>query len=262
MLRKISILFLGLTMLGIVSGNVTPVNAQTYNVGIISDYENSDPMMFYNLDTDLLKPTGWELVNPLAPAVPKTDPNYWTVNLSTTLVSDLQQYDVLFFSGHAAFTLTDDHRDKMEQFVSNGGKLWIYDCGYLDVYNFFLNFQFESYQAHELKDAVNNTHPLISCIYSLSDAEIDVLGHPEYGSWVYDFDGKVFETVVINQNSQTPDVICAQHGSGVVIVSADDYGCALDEYPDPLKATYKFAYNLIGGINELTIDILVNQVFA
>ncbi|MFH1561946.1 MAG: hypothetical protein ABIF11_00810 [Nitrospirota bacterium] len=46
MLKRISILFLGLTMLGMVNGKVGVANAQTYNAEIIG---NSDKVIAENL---------------------------------------------------------------------------------------------------------------------------------------------------------------------------------------------------------------------
>ncbi|MBC7808894.1 MAG: DUF4159 domain-containing protein, partial [Akkermansiaceae bacterium] len=142
---------------------------RTYKVGILlldstidpaapgRGPENPDPHLFYIADqrTDI-KPSGWELDNPLAPATVTSDiysrwsepggrdpghpyavgqkvtkdmAAYWEVYLTRATESELLQYDVLFITNHRLTSMTPQDREKLRKVVDAGGVVWLDDCG-------------------------------------------------------------------------------------------------------------------------------------
>lgn len=105
--------------------------------------ENPDPHLFYIADqrTDI-KPAGWTLENPLAPATVTTDiysrwsdtggrdpghkytvgqkvtkdmAAYWEVSLTNASETELLQYDVLFITNHRRTRLSPADREKLRK---------------------------------------------------------------------------------------------------------------------------------------------------
>ncbi|MEW5804154.1 MAG: DUF4159 domain-containing protein [bacterium] len=202
-------------------------------------------MLFYLLDTNPLKPEGWDLVNPNHGDVPKDDPLYWTENLDEICLEDLLKYDFVFISSHTVTDFTEDDNAKLQEFVAKGGCLWIDDCGGMVVSNFFINFEFVGYVEESAKSAADLSHPVFNSVYPLSNEEISVLGQPGYGGHIQNYDPS-FQVLLKNGIDDTPDMLMKEHGSGLVFISADDYGCAINdfsEYDNP--EDYKFIYNIM-----------------
>ena len=210
---------------------------RTYKVGILlidsstvpgqegRGPENPDPFVFYIADQRSdIKPQGWDLVNPLAPATvtadifnrwskPGSNPNvgrdpshpyqigqtvtkdmaaYWEVSLSKATEEELEQYDLLFITNHRTWSMTAPEREKLRKVVDAGAVVWIEDCGGMRIGTngpFFLN------QVQFTGSATGNGiggpdirqpgHPILNSPYTLSFTEIANLGDKNYGNFYH-----------------------------------------------------------------------------
>ncbi len=202
---------------------------RTYKVGIlllestidplapVRGPENPDPHLFYIADqrTDL-KPSGWELDNPLAPASVTTDiytrwsdplgrdpghpykigqkvtkdmAAYWEVYLSKATESELLEYDVLFITNHRLTSMTPRDREKLRKVVDAGGVVWLDDCGGMRI-NPGARFFLDELQFHGTVSGLGGaagpalyqpTHPLLNSPYTMSYNDILTLGDKGYG---------------------------------------------------------------------------------
>ncbi|MBC7806634.1 MAG: hypothetical protein H7145_10830, partial [Akkermansiaceae bacterium] len=164
-----------------------------------------------------IKPSGWELDNPLAPATVTSDiysrwsepggrdPShpyavgqkvtkdmaaYWEVYLTKATESELLQYDVLFVTNHRLTSMTPQDREKLRKVVDAGGVVWLDDCGGMRIGpsgRFFL----EELQFRGTTTGLNNspgpalyqpTHPLLNSPYTMSYNDILTLGDKGYGN--------------------------------------------------------------------------------
>ncbi|MGB9561189.1 MAG: hypothetical protein ACPL6C_00090, partial [bacterium] len=223
-------------------------------------YENSDPLIWYIVNTSPYKPAGWEFVNPLArPGYTQSQREYWEVKLDSVSITDLLLFDLCFITTHFAVNFTDVDRNKLEHFVRCGGKLWFDDCGNMTISNFFLPFSFNSYTGENWgKLPVNPSHPFLNDPWVLTPSEIDNLGHPYYGSRVVGYDPLVWEIVLLNRSSRTVDVMRTTYGFGEIIVSADDYGCAIYDYGN--AEDIKFACNVVRYMSEFRAPIGIRAI--
>ena len=112
---------------------------------------NFTPHVWFNLDSNrLMKPAGWNFVNPrastevtpqiqarwitlvgpgLAPNVgdriTKRQAAYWEVPLAAVGDSEIADYDVLLLSVRGFVSLNPTEREKLRRFVDHGGVLWV-----------------------------------------------------------------------------------------------------------------------------------------
>ncbi len=206
--------------------------------------EVSDPYIFYNLNNSNLKPDGWNLVSPHA------NLGYsYAVDMSQLTKSQLLDYDLIFLTNHQPTNFSNTDRDNVRDWIAAGGTLWIDDCGNMKPSNFFLNFSFNSYAAgpsYGAKVATNPNHYFFKNEFTLTAAEIAHLGNDGYYSYVYGFDENAW-TILLNDAGQ-PDMLYTTYGKGRIIVSADDYGCAINEQGS--EVDYKLAYNILKWAQE------------
>jgi hypothetical protein len=115
------------------------------------------PYVFYLMNQRQdLKPFGWSIVNPIAPAsitgnilqswnarYPLANPAYnlnetvtpnmaayWEVSLANTSLTDLEKFDVLFLNiSQPNEIFTDTEVQTLRRYVDNGGQLWIEGTG-------------------------------------------------------------------------------------------------------------------------------------
>lgn len=232
---------------------------RTFNVCIMTcastGYENSDPLIWYVVNTSPYKPAGWNFVNPIAPpGYSQAQREYWEVRLDAVPISELLLFDLCFITTHYAVNFTPEDRAKLEHFVRCGGKLWFDDCGNMSVSNFFLPFNFNSYTGENWgKVPVDPAHPFLNDPWVLTPGEIDNLGHPDFGSRVVGYDPGVWEIVLLNRSSRTTDVMRTTYGLGEIIVTSDDYGCAIYDYVN--AEDIKFACNVVKYMSELRAPI-------
>lgn len=183
--------------------------------------ENPDPHLFYIADqrTDI-KPSGWELDNPLAPATVTTDvyarwsaatgrdPShpytvgqkvtkdmaaYWEVSLSNASEAELLQFDVLFVTNHRLTSMTPRDREKLRKVVDAGGVVWLDDCGGMRINpsgRFFLeDLQFRGTNSGLTPGSgpalFQPTHPLLNSPYTMSYNDILTLGDKGYGNYFH-----------------------------------------------------------------------------
>ncbi|MEK9149306.1 MAG: CARDB domain-containing protein [Candidatus Desantisbacteria bacterium] len=244
---------------------IPEVPTKIINVGVMvcesAGWENPDGTIFYGLETSSLKPKGWSFLNPWAPeGYSKSHIKYWEINLSNVTLEELLRYDVVFLTNHTTTMFTEADNEKLKEFIESGGKLWIDDCLGMRVYNFFLNFQFNSWQWAEPKVAVIPDHPLLNYIYVLTPSDIYWLGQHQNGGWVNGFDSEIFEVVTKTGNSNNADVIVTQYGKGWIIVSGNDYGCAINDYNN--SEDIKWAYNLCGWLADIPDLTISNMAFS
>ncbi len=199
--------------------------------------ENPDPHVFYVADqrTDI-KPGGWDLVNPLAPATVTSDifgrwsglggrdpghpyavgqkvtkdmAAYWEVSLSKASEAELLQFDVLFITNHRAMRFTPKDREKLRKVVDAGGVVWLDDCGGMRIEpsgRFFLDemqFQGSSAGLNGMSGPAiyQPAHPLLTSPYTLSYTDILNLGDKSYGNYYL----ASFKPNAINLNDVVPD---------------------------------------------------------
>ena len=173
--------------------------------------DDPNPYVFYILNQrNDLKPLGWNIVNPLAPATvtpsilnrwaartgvsaytlyqhitPDMAP-YWEVSLSgQTNLDALLQFDVLLLNLHNhTVSLTSAEAEMLRRFVDGGGQLWVENSGGGEVVDpLFLDFQFNNGAASGaalLPVALNTPtlqrHPIIDAPYQLQQKELNSLG--------------------------------------------------------------------------------------
>ncbi|MFM7322746.1 MAG: DUF4159 domain-containing protein, partial [Armatimonadota bacterium] len=257
--------------------------------------ENPDPFLFHIADsrTDI-KPANWEFVNPLAPKVVTTevfarwsqpgvgrDPDhpyrlgqqvtknmaaYWEVPLSTTSLSDLLQYDLLFVTNHRTVYLTPADREKMRKLVDAGGVLWFEDCSRMRFHPagpFFLEqVQFTSGGGDGVPEIHVPGHPLLTSPYPLTRQEIGSLGDvnmrngraiasiapgatdPTAPPLLARPNPSVLVNVVGNSAVRSatgealPYIAAGIYGSGAVLLTAGDSGCDINDYCGGVNAGF------------------------
>jgi hypothetical protein len=211
-------------------------------------YEVSDPYIFDNLNSNSLKPSGWTFVNP--------HPGLYTngaVSISALSISDLLDYNLIFLTNHKITTFTDPDKAKFASWIAAGGTLWIDDCGDMNPTNFILPFNFVSYDYNTgpfpvsgAKSAPDPNHYFFNNIYKLTADEIAKLGSDGYSSHITGYDPAAWTVLLNNKdgnNVNWPDMMWTTYGKGRIIVTADDYGCVLNEQGD--SEDFKLAYNIM-----------------
>ncbi len=225
--------------------------------------ENSDPYVFYVLDSrEDLKPYGWELINPLAPATvspeiayrwnyrDRRDPQnpyyvgqpvkknmacYWEVLLSEVSVEDLLQFDLVFITNHRFTTFTPQDLEKLRRFVDAGGHLWIDDCSGFRIAdaNFITPLQFTNEGPRGVAIVADPYHPLLSYPFQLTYQEISQLGDKNINNYFISvYDPAVLQPVVLNYHSSRPDrpyIAAGQYGAGLIIATSGDVGCDIND---------------------------------
>ncbi|MBC8134640.1 MAG: DUF4159 domain-containing protein, partial [Fibrella sp.] len=209
---RVGILLIDSTADADLNGSISPAEAAL-------GPENPDPHLFYIADqrTDL-KPSGWELDNPLAPSTVTTsvftrwsapggrDPGhpyavgqkvtkdmaaYWEVSLTKATESELLQFDVLFITNHREVRMSPQDREKLRKVVDAGGVVWLDDCGgmrFRPEGRFFLEeLQFRGTAsglgAGGGPALYQPTHPLLNSPYTMSYNDILTLGDKGYGNY-------------------------------------------------------------------------------
>lgn len=141
-------------------------------------YWNSDPWIMPVVNRSPYKPAGWELENPLAPAVftadaelinsgagyaadgkgnghnwytndglakgdplTKDDPAYWVVKLDTVSLDALAEFDLLIVNGHNESTLNNEDRQYLRYLIDRGATIWVNNSQRMGMQlnNFFLD---------------------------------------------------------------------------------------------------------------------------
>jgi hypothetical protein len=223
-------------------------SAQTFNVAIgmvTANAEVSDPNFFQILQTSGLKPADWTLTNPHS----NVPGNAWCANLNTLLLSELLEYDLVQITNHQATPFTDAERDNIRTWVHAGGQIWIDDCGNMEPSNFFAPFDFVSYDPHPVTGAKGTDRPdhaIFHEVYDLTQGEIAALGNDGYSSHIVGYDPAVWTELMWNRGNdgvKRPDLLVMEYGLGRVIVSADDYGCGVNDSNNP--EDIKLSYNIL-----------------
>jgi len=212
-------------------------------VGVVqATGEDPDPWIWDVLNNSPLKPAGWDFVNPHN----NISGNYWKTNLASLSLPELLDYQLVMITNHQATPFTAEENAKIRGWVAAGGIIWLDDCGNMDPQNFFLPFSFVSYDGQSnsgSKRALVPSHPFFNSVYTLTGSEIAHLGHPDYSSHVINFTPGDWTVLLDNGTASLPDMIVRRAGLGWVIVSSDDFGCAINDYGNP--EDIRFAYNIL-----------------
>jgi len=204
--------------------------------------EDPDPSFFDALQNSALLPAGWQFVNPHN----NVEGNYWLTNLAALNLAELLEYDLVLITNHQPTPFTDAEKEHIQQWVSEGGIIWIDDCGNMAPQNFFLQFEFQSYDGYwGSKTTDLPSHGFFNNVYQLSPEEIANLGHPGYSSHVINHNPAEWTEVLYLpfEDQRLTDILVRRYGPGGVVVSADDYGCAVNDYGEP--EDFKLAYNIL-----------------
>ena len=233
--------------------------------------------LLVRLNTSVLKPAGWELMNPLAPpivtpqiraryensvplgaAINKSMPAYWDVKLTDVTLSRLLQFDVVYMAVPEGISplLDADMRNKLGKLVDSGAQLWIDWGGGVDV-------TFGDPRVGQglmipdaaLGFASGGTmvaqglagHSLLRYPYRLNQFELTELGS-QVGSVTSGGVGAAILAAVVRNGNGTPQIVAGPYGAGNLIMTARNIGgvlAAANPPPVPFAAAAKFAYNVI-----------------
>ena len=212
--------------------------------GIVNSMtEEPDPNFFTRARDSALKPTDWIFLNP-HPDSGST----WRTNISNLSLPQLLEYNLVFMSNHATTNFSNADRDKLQAWVSAGGTLWIDDCGGMLVNNFFVPFNYASYDGWPgsgAKVSAQPSHPFFNSVYSLTTSQISILGSPGYSGHEVGYDTTKWIDLLDNTSgsNKAPDMLLMYYGQGRLIVTADDWGCAVDDNAEP--ESLKVVYNVL-----------------
>ena len=212
-------------------------------LGIVpSCNEIPDPGFFDVLQNSVMKPADWSFTNPHPTS------GVWVTDLSTLTLAELLDYNLVFISNHLPTAFSDTDRDKLEQWVGAGGTVWIDDCGNMSPSNFFQPFGFASYDGWpgdgaKATDLTN--HPFFHAICDLTPSEVASLGSSGYSSHLVNYAPDQWTELLHNRSGEqrAPDMLLMAYGKGRVVVTADDYGCAISDAQ--ASPTIKLAYNIV-----------------
>lgn len=238
------IILLVATMLSLMF-TTTVFAIETFNVGLgtaaSAGYEVPDPNIFQYMQDSSLKPADWNFVNPHGTLTSAID-------ISSVPTSQLLDYNLIFLTNHYTTTFTDADKAKFESWIKAGGTLWIDDCGNMNPSNFFLPFGFASYDGHTNIGAKsvtsgNEDHYFFNNVYDLTSAEIGALGNDGYSAHITGYDAGWTVLLTNEGNAALPDLMWRNYGLGRIILTADDYGCGINDSLNP--EDLKFAYNVM-----------------
>ncbi len=283
-----------LAVLGVVAGAAPRAHAAAYTYGarqrtinagiLLVDNAGTPPdptpyVFFIMNERQDLKPFGWNIVNPIAPAnvtgdilavrptytlnqtiTPSMAP-YWEVSLSKTSLANLEKFDVLLLNiSSANVSFTDDEINTLRRYVDNGGQLWVESTGGTinATDGLFLDVAFggaaSGTRALFPVDNYNIPQPVIATPYLLSPQELNGLG---YGTAAAAITGTSFLSTAL-QASGSPVIAAGQYGAGQVIVDGVDSVVNINNgntgpYADPdpqharsvPAADLKFAYDIL-----------------
>ncbi len=208
---------------------------------------------------------------------------YWEVNLDQVTAQQLKQFNLIFIHSHVAnATFTPQEREKLRKYVDGGGTLWVEDCG-----GFTINpaapllFDFQFHQGAGPRDAqiASPHHPLVNDPYHISNIQAQFLGDKGVGGYyVYDADNPAQPGTVLaapgnmpapriltpiiwntlgtsNPANWRPYVAAGQYGSGRVVISSQDSGCAINDYVGGVNDGYGGNSGTISGNNLLAAHV-------
>lgn len=211
-------------------------------------YEIPDPYVFDNLNSSGYKPADWTFTNPHANA------GYaFATNMSALSTAQLLDYDLIMLTNHTLTSFTEADKTSLQTWISAGGTLWIDDCGNMNVQNFFVPFNYDSYDYDHLPAPTDGgkftpypSFSFFNSVYTLTAQEIAFLGSPGFSSNVIGYNPADWSVLLYNRGYDgvnRPDMLLKGFGDGRIIVTADDYSCTYNEL---YKAEdYKLAYNIM-----------------
>lgn len=187
---------------------------------------------------------------------------YWEVNVDNLSAEELSQYDLLLMTCHQPnVAFSADVREKFRRFMDSGGTLWIDQCGGFTFANaapFMYDVQFSRGNVGNPGTAVVATpnHPLLTYPYILSQPDVAGLGDKGIEEWyAYDMTGgadpggqmpspQVMVPIVwntrgsANQGTWRPYILGGQVGAGHILYTAQDSGCAINDYVGGVNVGY------------------------
>jgi hypothetical protein len=216
---------------------INPLAPRVVTQDIIARWSARDPNNPYQIGTNVTKDMA----------------AYWEVPLTRTSVSDLLQFDALLLTTHRLVRFTPSDREKLRKLVDAGGMLWLDDCGGMRMSAsgpFFLEqLQFQGTAAPggggSTPLVFQPNHAILSTPYRLTLPQIALIG--EYTDYrnralaaidpVTGMDvsaapnPNILTNVVGNAGvGGLPYIAVANYGSGLVVTTAGDTGCAINDY--------------------------------
>jgi hypothetical protein len=205
---------------------------------------------------------------------------YWEVNLDNMSEQDMRKFDLLYIHSHMHnVSFNAEQLQKLMKYVEGGGTLWIENCGGFSFNPgspFLMDVQMMSGGGNGQGVIGEPTHPLMTTPYVLSPQEIQVLGDKSVGGY-YLYQNPIGSNtdqppgtvpgsqtlvpVVWNSRGQAdpgngnpgdqwrPYILAGQIGSGRLIFSVQDSGCAINDYVGGSNAGYGGNSGAISGEN-------------
>lgn len=216
---------------------VNPLAPRTVTPDVLTRWTARDPNNLYQLGTTVTKDMA----------------AYWEVSLTNTSVTDLLQFDALLLTTHRLVRFTPADREKLRKVVDAGGMIWLDDCGGMRTTAagpFFLEqLQFQGGGG----PAGNGTpivfqpnHAILSTPYRLTLPQIARIGEyvdyrnralaaidPATGMTVSAAPNPNILTNVVGNSAVgggLPYIAVGAYGSGMVVATAGDSGCAINDY--------------------------------
>lgn len=181
---------------------------------------------------------------------------YWEVSLTQTSITDLLQFDVLLLTTHRSVRFLPTDREKLRKLSDGGGMLWMDDCGGMRLSPqgpFFLEqLQFQGSRPDTPAPAGTGNpivfqpnHAILTTPYRLSLPQIALIGEytdyrnrsiasmdPITGNPVQAAPNPNTLTNVVGNSAMggLPYVAVANYGSGIVVATSGDTGCAINDY--------------------------------
>ncbi len=189
-----------------------------------NNYTSADPFSWYGAENSDANLNSVEnrttFVNPFAfgDAIKNTR-HYWEVNLDLAGIPQLLEYGILCLTVSGRVSLTAAQKEKLEQFVLNGGKLWVDASNNPVLSNFFLPLSFGGTAAVQPQTPVDAADPLFNLVHQLTADEVANLASQKTAvTSAQDF------TTVTTWPDGTPAMLWRQYGKGVVFVTATALG--------------------------------------
>lgn len=208
---------------------------------------------------------------------------YWEVSLDNVTAQELQQFDLLFITSHiSGIAFSADQREKLRKFIDGGGTLFVENCGRMSFDNnapFFFDVNFHSGTNGNSQGIMGNqNHPLLSDPYIIAPQDMATIGdkyindyyiyrpdltvandtgpgpdniNPPSGGTlvpiVWNTRGTPAGNAITPGSAWRPYIMAGQLGSGRIVFSAADVGCAVNDYVGGALAGYGGNSGAISG---------------
>lgn len=236
---------------------------------------SGDTMFMGYITASGLKPEGMELYNPLREEDPPEvsedylleNPNskltektrkYWNMRITELDADEMKKCDVIFSIMHFNHYLTNENRKKLDEYVREGGFLWIDNCANLRTFNFISDVRTLTEKLYpdegrpKGQRIVKPNHPLIRGYYDLNKEDIDLLGcGPASWSFITEYDNDFWETLVEFEfeKNNFPAVLLAKYGDGHILFTSNHINWGgLDPEEEYIGEPYPLSKKLFANV--------------